>query len=266
MIALALGSSRSSRSPCSPGWVAYFLLCVIPMQIVVAVTWGPNPGFVAGRSQPAKGLLLTLDDAGRRLRGRRDLPRRDWRPHQSADADARHVQHRVRRHHVLGGDHVGRLAVHRVDEESDRRGARAAGRLLRRELRAVPRVLQLRVHAGRAGVRGGAGSAGFVPGVARAGFLPLVPGGHVSDGELRPVAAHDVTGDHAAAGPRRRLDSRRARGRRRRLLRRRRRDGHGSGRVHGARAGAFHLRNHRGPEHAEGFAVCRTRPAARRAC
>jgi hypothetical protein len=42
------------------GWISYFLLCVIPMQIVSAVTWGANPPFVAARPQPVKGLLLTL--------------------------------------------------------------------------------------------------------------------------------------------------------------------------------------------------------------
>jgi hypothetical protein len=42
------------------GWISYFLLCVIPMQIVGAVTWGGNPAFVARLQQPAKGLMLTL--------------------------------------------------------------------------------------------------------------------------------------------------------------------------------------------------------------
>src|SRR5262249_2617169 len=46
--------------PTFSGWVAYFLLCVIPMQIVIAVTWGSNPNFAAARKQPAKGLLLTM--------------------------------------------------------------------------------------------------------------------------------------------------------------------------------------------------------------
>src|ERR1044071_353566 len=43
------------------GWMSYGLLCLIPMQIVVGVTWGTNlPAFAAGRSQPLKGILLTL--------------------------------------------------------------------------------------------------------------------------------------------------------------------------------------------------------------
>jgi len=60
MIALALGFVSLFSFPMFTGWVAYFLLCVIPMQIVVAVTWGANPGFVGSSAQPAKGAVLTL--------------------------------------------------------------------------------------------------------------------------------------------------------------------------------------------------------------
>ncbi len=60
MMALALGFISLFSLPVFTGWVAYFLLCVIPMQIVVAVTWGASPGFVASSSQPAKGAVLTL--------------------------------------------------------------------------------------------------------------------------------------------------------------------------------------------------------------
>ncbi len=60
MMALALGFISLFTFPVFTGWVAYFLLCVIPMQIVVAVTWGANPGFVASSAQPAKGAVLTL--------------------------------------------------------------------------------------------------------------------------------------------------------------------------------------------------------------
>jgi hypothetical protein len=60
MMALALAFISLFTFPVFTGWVAFFLLCVIPMQIVVAVTWGANPGFAAASRQPAKGLLLTL--------------------------------------------------------------------------------------------------------------------------------------------------------------------------------------------------------------
>jgi hypothetical protein len=60
VMAVALGFVSLFSLPVFTGWVAYFLLCVIPMQIVAAVTWGSNPRFVASRPQPAKGLVLTL--------------------------------------------------------------------------------------------------------------------------------------------------------------------------------------------------------------
>jgi hypothetical protein len=41
------------------GWISYCLLCIIPMQIVIAVTWGAKlPARAAQNSQPLKGLLL----------------------------------------------------------------------------------------------------------------------------------------------------------------------------------------------------------------
>src|SRR6266480_2445486 len=45
--------------PTFAGWVSFGLMCLIPMQIVVGVTWGANqPGFAAKQRQPLKGLLL----------------------------------------------------------------------------------------------------------------------------------------------------------------------------------------------------------------
>jgi hypothetical protein len=42
-------------------WVAYLMICFIPMQIVIGVTWGTNrPQFAAKQRQPMKGILLTL--------------------------------------------------------------------------------------------------------------------------------------------------------------------------------------------------------------
>lgn len=43
------------------GWVSYALMCVIPMQIVVSVTWAcKHPGFAAPLRQPHKGASLVL--------------------------------------------------------------------------------------------------------------------------------------------------------------------------------------------------------------
>jgi hypothetical protein len=61
VIAIALGFISLFEFPAFTGWVSYFLLCVIPMQIIVVVLWGSrHPDFAAKRSQPAKGVLLTL--------------------------------------------------------------------------------------------------------------------------------------------------------------------------------------------------------------
>ena len=43
------------------GWVAYSIQSMIPMQIVIGVTWATkHPQFAATRSQPMKGILLAL--------------------------------------------------------------------------------------------------------------------------------------------------------------------------------------------------------------
>jgi hypothetical protein len=42
------------------GWVSFYLLAVVPLQIVVAVVWGANPPFAARLEQPAKGLALLV--------------------------------------------------------------------------------------------------------------------------------------------------------------------------------------------------------------
>ncbi|PWT84905.1 MAG: hypothetical protein C5B57_03960 [Blastocatellia bacterium] len=59
IIAVALGFISRFTLAIFTGWLSYFLLCVIPMQIIVAVMWGSNPAFTATRTQATKGLLLT---------------------------------------------------------------------------------------------------------------------------------------------------------------------------------------------------------------
>ena len=47
--------------PTFAGWMSYGLMCLIPAQIVIGVTWGTNlPSFAAKQYQPIKGILLTL--------------------------------------------------------------------------------------------------------------------------------------------------------------------------------------------------------------
>jgi len=61
VMAIALAFVSLFSFPTFAGWVAYFLLCVIPVQIVMAVTWGSaRPAAAAKAPQPLRGLLLTL--------------------------------------------------------------------------------------------------------------------------------------------------------------------------------------------------------------
>ena len=61
VMAIALGFISLFSFPTFAGWVTYWLICCIPMQIVIAVTWGcKQPQFAGTRGQPAKGILLFL--------------------------------------------------------------------------------------------------------------------------------------------------------------------------------------------------------------
>ena len=61
VMAIALGFISRFSFPMFAGWVSYFLICCIPMQIVIAVTWGCNqPRFAAAQRQPLKGILLLI--------------------------------------------------------------------------------------------------------------------------------------------------------------------------------------------------------------
>lgn len=64
VIAVSLGLISFFEFPTFAGWVSYGLMCLIPMQIVVGVTWGTNqPKFAAKQDQPLKGALLLLTTA-----------------------------------------------------------------------------------------------------------------------------------------------------------------------------------------------------------
>ena len=61
VMAIALAFVSLFTFPTFSGWVAYFLLCVIPMQVIMAVTWGSaRPVAAAHAPQPARGLVLTM--------------------------------------------------------------------------------------------------------------------------------------------------------------------------------------------------------------
>jgi hypothetical protein len=58
VMTIAIGFIALFDFPMFAGWVAFFLLCLIPMQIVVVVLWGANPSFASRLGQPARGTLL----------------------------------------------------------------------------------------------------------------------------------------------------------------------------------------------------------------
>jgi hypothetical protein len=61
VIAISLGFVSLFSFPTFAGWVSFFLLCVIPIEIVASVTWGAQqPAFVGGLKQPAKGLAYVV--------------------------------------------------------------------------------------------------------------------------------------------------------------------------------------------------------------
>ena len=61
VMAIALAFIHLFDFPMFAGWVGYLLLCMIPLQIMMIVTWGTQqPAFAGKAAQPVKGLLLTL--------------------------------------------------------------------------------------------------------------------------------------------------------------------------------------------------------------
>jgi hypothetical protein len=61
VMVLSLGFIALFAFPTFATWVGFLMICIIPMQIVISVTWGcKHPGFAAGLTQPAKGILLTV--------------------------------------------------------------------------------------------------------------------------------------------------------------------------------------------------------------
>ena len=60
VIAIALAYISLFAFPSFVGWVSFFMLGLIPMQVVAVVLWGGNPGFVQSLGQPAKGVVLVL--------------------------------------------------------------------------------------------------------------------------------------------------------------------------------------------------------------
>jgi len=60
IIAIALGFIALFDFPSFAGSVSFFMLGLIPMQIVMVVLWGANPSFASSLRQPIKGIVLML--------------------------------------------------------------------------------------------------------------------------------------------------------------------------------------------------------------
>ncbi len=61
VIAISLFFTSRFSFPTFAGWVSYYLICTIPMQIIVGVNWECKlPVFASRQSQPMKGVLLTM--------------------------------------------------------------------------------------------------------------------------------------------------------------------------------------------------------------
>jgi tryptophan-rich sensory protein len=60
IIAISLGFIALFDFSTLGSWVIVVMASIIPMEIVIGVAWGANPGFAASRPQPAKGILLVL--------------------------------------------------------------------------------------------------------------------------------------------------------------------------------------------------------------
>ena len=59
IMAISLGFISLFDFPKFSGWIATALLCIIPMELVIGVTWGlKQPRFIAERSQPLRGILF----------------------------------------------------------------------------------------------------------------------------------------------------------------------------------------------------------------
>ena len=59
-IILSLGFVGLFDFPTFVGWASFYMLAVVPMQIIVVVVWGANPAFASALRQPAKGLVLLV--------------------------------------------------------------------------------------------------------------------------------------------------------------------------------------------------------------
>ena len=61
VIALSLGFISLFSFPLFTGWISYFLLCLVPIEVVASVIWAAEqPKILGALSQPARGLSFVL--------------------------------------------------------------------------------------------------------------------------------------------------------------------------------------------------------------
>lgn len=61
VMAVSLGFISLFSFPVFSGWVSYWVMCGIPTQIMIGITWGcKQPGFAGSKNQPLKGSLLVV--------------------------------------------------------------------------------------------------------------------------------------------------------------------------------------------------------------
>jgi hypothetical protein len=59
--AVSLAFISAFEFPVFAGWVSYYLMCVVTVQIMMVTLWrGQHPRFAVSRPQPVKGALMTL--------------------------------------------------------------------------------------------------------------------------------------------------------------------------------------------------------------
>ena len=143
IMAISLGFISLFDFPRFSGWVATFLICIIPMEIVMGVTWGmKQPRFAAERSQPVRGILFSAD---RPSHWRASWSLAHWTGVGGSISPPTPMLTQCLIASVVItfwlGHHVGRLAVHGADQESDRRRIGGAGGLLRHQLHLLPHLL-----------------------------------------------------------------------------------------------------------------------------
>ena len=256
VILVSLGFISIFRLPTFTTWVAYLMICLIPMVVVISVTWAAkHPAFAVRHAQPARGLLFVLLLL-------------------AAGASVALV------HFVAVGGSVSPptpmvsmciittvvvafwFAIVWGGWPFSRLMKNPAAGLLMLVAGYVVNYLLFRLFfnygfmKGTPAYRAGAGPAWAVQRLERGGLFRDSHQRDVPAGVLRIVAARKTAGADPAAAPGGRLDGNHAGNRRPCRLRWRSRCRDGSAGFHGARANPVRVRHHHRHEHDGGISFC----------